>query len=265
MDLIDSHCHLDLEAFDDDRDAAIARAREAGVGEFVVPAVSRRRWAALERLCARDERLHPAYGMHPMFMAEHARGDLDALSQWLDTHPAVAVGECGLDFHAGDEDRDAQCALFEGQLEIARARDLPVIIHARKSVEDVIVAIRRVGGLRGVVHSFPGSIEQARQLWDSGFRISLGGPLTYERARKLRRLVAAIPLEWLLLETDSPDQPNCGHQGERNEPARLREVLAVVAHLRGAEEAAVAEATSANARELFALPRRGNPDASLRP
>ncbi|TXK65639.1 TatD family hydrolase [Alkalisalibacterium limincola] len=256
MDLIDSHCHLDLEAFDADRDDAIARARDAGIGEFVVPAVSRRRWAGLEQLCARNERLHPAYGMHPMFMDEHAEGDLAALSDWLDDHAAVAVGECGLDFHAGDEDRDAQCMLFEGQLEIARERELPVIIHARKSVEDVIIAIRRVGGLRGVVHSFPGSFEQARQLWDNGFLVSLGGPLTYERARKLRRLVAEIPLEWLMLETDSPDQPLCGHQGERNEPVYLRKVLAVVAGLRGVDEAVVAAATSANARELFALPDR---------
>lgn len=256
MELVDSHCHLDLDAFDHDRDDAIARARHAGIGEFVVPAVSRRRWAALERLCARHERLHPAYGMHPMFMSEHGDDDLDALSQWLEHHPAIAVGECGLDFHDGDEDRGKQATLFEGQLEIARAKDLPVIIHARRSVEDVIIAIRRVGGLRGVVHSFPGSYEQARQLWDNGFRISLGGPLTYERANRLRRLVTEVPLEWLLLETDSPDQPNCGHQGERNEPARLLEVLSVVARLRGMEQAEVAEATTANARELFALPNR---------
>lgn len=252
--LIDSHCHLDLDAFDADRDAVISRARAAGISRFIVPAVSRRRWEGLARLCDGRDDLHPAYGLHPMFMDEHGDGDLDALPAWLQEHPAVAVGECGLDFHAGDEDRAAQCALFERQLEIARELDLPVIVHARRSVEEVIIAIRRVGRLRGVVHSFPGSFEQARQLWENGFRISLGGPLTYERARKLRRLVADIPLEWLLLETDSPDQPNHGHQGERNEPVRLREVLAVVAQLRNEDETAVAQATSANARDLFALP-----------
>lgn len=254
MVLIDSHCHLDLAAFDADREEVIDRARAAGVARFVIPAVSRRRWPALAGLCSGRGELHPAYGMHPMFMDEHGDGDLPALAAWLQENPAVAVGECGLDFHAGDEDRERQHALFEGQLAIAREAALPVIVHARKCVEDVIGAIRRVGGVRGVVHSFPGSFEQARQLWENGFRISLGGPLTYERARRLRRLVAEVPLDWLMLETDSPDQPNCGHQGERNEPARLREVLAVVAQLRGVDEAVVADATSANARELFGLP-----------
>lgn len=253
--LIDSHCHLDLDAFDADRPDVLARARHAGIEGFVVPAVSRRRWAGLAGLAREHGDIHPAYGLHPMFLHEHDGADLEALDDWLLQQPAVAVGECGLDFHAGDTDRHTQCMLFEGQLEIARAHELPVIVHARKSVEDVIAAIRRVGGLRGVIHSFPGSIEQARQLADLGFLISLGGPLTYERARRLRRLVAGIPIEWLMLETDAPDQPLCGHQGERNEPARILDVLAVVARLRGESVEAVASATGANARALFGLGR----------
>lgn len=254
MRLTDSHCHLDLDAFQPDREQVIARARAAGVDTLVIPAVSRRRWAPLEALCRAHEGLHPAYGLHPMFLDEHEDdADLAALDDWLQAHPAVAVGECGLDHHIPDARPERQRALFEGQLAIARNHDLPVIVHARKSVEDVIIAIRRVGGLRGVVHSFPGSYEQARQLWDNGFLVSLGGPLTYPRARRLRRLVAEIPIDWLMLETDSPDQPNAGHQGERNEPARIREVLTVVAGLRGETEAAVAAATRANAARLFGL------------
>jgi TatD DNase family protein len=118
----------------------------------------------------------------------------------------------------------------------------------------VITAIRKVGNLRGVIHSYPGSMEQARQLWDLGFMLGLGGPVTYERANRLRKLAAEMPLEHLLLETDSPDQPDAGIRGERNEPARLREVLKVIAELRGEDEAHVAAVTTANARRLFAIP-----------
>jgi len=139
-------------------------------------------------------------------------------------------------------------------LEIARDFSLPAILHARRALEEVIATIRRIGHLRGVVHSFSGSAEQAAQLWKSGFLIGLGGPVTYPRARRLREIVATMPLEFLLLETDSPDQPLHGHQGARNEPALLVEVCACVAQLRGVDPAEIAAATTANAERLFALP-----------
>src|SRR5690606_28966559 len=145
---------------------------------------------------------------------------------------------------------------------VAGAAGLPVCVHARREVAAVIAAIRRVGGaasgqpprLRGVVHSFSGSPEQARQLWDLGFMLGIGGPVTYERAQRLRRLVADVPLEFLLLETDAPDQPDAGNRGQRNEPARLRTVLDTIAALRDEDPAAIAAATTANAERLFALP-----------
>jgi TatD DNase family protein len=128
-----------------------------------------------------------------------------------------------------------------------------VIVHARRAVDAVIASLRKVGGLRGVVHSFSGSAEQATQLHKLGFLLGIGGPVTFERANRLRGLVASIPLEQLLLETDSPDQPGVTHRGERNEPAYLPEVLEVVAGLRGMEPEAVAAATTANAKRLFRL------------
>ena len=118
----------------------------------------------------------------------------------------------------------------------------------------MIAAIKRVGGLTGVVHSFSGSAEQAAQLHKLGFLLGIGGPVTYERANRLRKTVAAMPLEQLLLETDSPDQPGAAHRGERNEPAYLGEVLEVVAGLRGMAPDTLANATSANAQRLFGLP-----------
>lgn len=252
--LLDSHCHLDADAFDSDREAVIARARAAGVQAQVVPATHAATWPKLRDVCASASGLHPAYGLHPTFLGHHRREHLQALGDWIQRERPVAVGECGLDHYIEGLDRDAQQAYFDGQLELAREHDLPVIVHARRAVEAVIGSIRRVGRLRGVVHSFAGSPEQARQLWDLGFMVGLGGPVTYERARRLRRLAAQMPLEHLLLETDAPDQPDSGNRGGRNEPALLVRVLDAIAGLRGQDRDEIAAATTANARRLFNLP-----------
>lgn len=256
MVLVDSHCHLDAAEFDSDRDAIVERAREGGVTRQIVPAVDAAGWPKLREICAAAPGLHPAYGLHPMFLPSHRDEHIPQLREWLQSERPVAVGECGLDYFVEGLDRDLQSHYFEAQLALAREFDLPVIVHARRAVDAVIASIRRVGGLRGVVHSFSGSEEQARQLWKAGFLLGLGGPVTYERANRLRRLVADMPLEHLLLETDSPDQPDSGIRGQRNEPARLREVLHTIAALRGVDPEVVAEATTANARRLFGLPDR---------
>ncbi len=254
MQLIDSHCHLDAAEFDADRDQVVARARQAGVAAQVVPAVTAASWPGLREVCRIQPGLHPAYGLHPMFLAEHAPEHLPLLREWIERERPCAIGECGLDFFVAGLDPERQRHFFDGQLELARDYRLPLIVHARRAVEEVIAAIRRVGGLRGVVHSFSGSPEQARQLWQLGFLIGLGGPLTYPRANRLRRLAAEMPLEYLLLETDAPDQPDADIRGQRNEPARLPVVLRTVAALRGQPEADIARATTANARRLFGLP-----------
>ena len=254
MLLADSHCHLDAGEFDADRDAVIARARAAGVRLQVVPATHADAWPGLREVCRSAPGLYPAYGMHPVFLDQHRTGDLGRLRQWLERERPVAVGECGLDHFIEDLDRDAQQHWFEGQLRLAREYDLPVIVHARRAVDAVIAALRRVGGLRGVVHSYSGSEEQARQLWKLDFMLGLGGPVTYERARRLRRLAASMPLEYLLLETDAPDQPDADSRGQRNEPAKLVTVLEVIARLRDVDPAQIAAATTANACRLFALP-----------
>ncbi len=251
--LVDTHCHLDAREFDRDRGGVMARARAAGVTTQVIPAITLAGFEDLRRLCDGTPGLHPAWGLHPLFLAEHAPEHLRALRDWLERERPVAVGECGLDFYVDGLDRDLQQDYFLRQLELAREFGLPVIIHARRAVEAVIKAIRATGGLRGVVHSFSGSAEQAAQLFRLGFHLGIGGPVTYPRARRLRAVVATMPAEWLLLETDAPDQPLHGHQGERNEPARLADVLQVVATLRDEEPAALAAATSRNARALFGL------------
>lgn len=251
--LVDSHAHLDAPEFDVDRDAVIARARAAGVTRQIVPAVSAAGWEKLRALCAAEAGLHPAYGLHPMFLAEHRPDHLTALRDWIDRERPAAVGECGLDFFVEGLDAERQSLYFDGQLRLARDFELPVIVHARRAVDAVMAAIRRFGPLRGVVHSFSGSADQARRLYDLGFLIGLGGPVTYERASRLRALAAQVPIEYLLLETDAPDQPDSGHRGERNEPARLTTVCEAIAALRNVEPPVIARATSANAERLFGL------------
>jgi TatD DNase family protein len=253
LPLVDSHCHLDAPEFDADRDAVIARAREAGVGEQVIPAIRADDWPALAELCARERGLHAAYGLHPLYLAEHRDEHLARLRERLADGSAVAVGECGLDYFVEDLPADAQRRFFRGQLALAREFDLPVIVHARRSVEEVIHTLRGYDGLRGVVHSYSGSEEQAHQLWKMGFLLGIGGPVSYSRAHRLRRIVAAMPLEQLLLESDAPDQPLAAQRGERNEPGSIAVVLDEIAMLRNESRETIAAATTANARRLFNL------------
>lgn len=255
--LIDSHCHLDAPEFAHDRAQVLARAQAAGVTRQIVPAVARSGFEALRALCATLPGLYPAYGLHPMYLDEHRPPHLDELAEWIGRERPVAVGECGLDYFIEGLDPERQLTYFERQLELARDADLPLIVHARRAVDAVTASIRRAGRLRGVVHSFSGSAEQAAQLWKLGFLLGFGGPITYDRARRLRAIVAAMPLEQLLIETDAPDQPLADHRGERNEPARLPEVLHCVAMLRGEPVDVIAAATTRNAERLFGLAARG--------
>lgn len=252
--LVDSHCHLDAAGFDADRAQVVGRALAAGVSRQLVPAVDAAGWPKLREVCAQSPGLFPAYGLHPMYLDSHRPEHLVALRGWIERERPRAVGECGLDYFVEGLDRDAQAGYFEGQLRLAREFGLPVIVHARRAVDAVIAAIRKVDGLRGVVHSFSGSHEQAAQLWKLGFMLGLGGPVTYDRARRLRELAASMPIEHLLLETDAPDQPDAGIRGQRNEPARLVTVLECIAVLRDESPESVAAATTANAERLFALP-----------
>ena len=254
LDLVDSHCHLDDPRFAPDRQAVIARARQAGVGQIVVPATTAARWPDVRAACRQQPGIHPAYGLHPMFLDAHRQAHIAALEQVLADGDAVAIGECGLDFSSPAWEPVQQQYYFDAQVDLARQTGLPLIIHARKAVEVVILALKRAGGVAAVVHSYSGSIEQARQLADLGVHVSIGGPMTHARANRLHRLVAALPDWQLLLETDAPDQPDACCQGQRNEPARLAAICEFAAGLRQSSPAALASLTSANARRLFGLP-----------
>jgi len=251
--LVDSHVHIDDASFDGDREQVLACAARAGVRAMVVPGIDAASWPRIDALCREHEALHPAYGLHPLLLSQHRPEHLQLLRERLERGGAVALGEIGLDFYVEALDRELQQDYFEQQLALAQELDLPVIVHARRAVEEVVLALRRFSGLRGVVHSFAGSEQQAERLYEMGFMLGIGGPVTYARAKRLRSLVATMPIDHLLLETDAPDQPNSGHQGARNEPVRLLETLRTIAELRGQSANAIAAATTANACRLFGL------------
>lgn len=251
--LIDAHCHLDFPHFDADREAVIARARAAGIAHFVVPGTTRARWSDVLALGERDD-VSVCLGLHPYFMEVHAEGDIEVLAQTLDDHPeAVAIGECGIDARFG-ETLDAQWRLFDAQLRLAKQRELPVVIHCVRANDPVAKRLRQLElPAGGLIHAFAGSPEQARKFLDLGFVVGLGGAVTFDRAKRLRRAVESLPGDGYVLETDSPDMPLVGHQGERNEPARVAEVSRVVAGLRGQQATTVAQASTTTARRLFRL------------
>ncbi len=251
--LIDSHCHLDDDRFDQDRDQVLARARAAGINQIIVPATTAIRWQKIQRVCEDHDGLYAAYGLHPMFMPEHKDGDILALEHWLDQHPAIALGECGLDFFVSHSDEKEQIELFRTQLGIALNHRLPVIIHARNALDKVIHEIRSSSLRRGVIHSFSGSLQQAQQLADLGFKLGIAATVGFERAKKLRRVVSEVEIEALLIETDAPDQPGTHHRGQRNEPAFMLDHLTVMAGLRNMPEHELSTIMNQNCRQLFTL------------
>ena len=253
MELIDTHCHLDVAAFDADRPQVLERARRHGVSDIVIPAIHRQAWQGLLQLCRRFPSLHPALGLHPVFVTHHQPQDVRALEQLLPDAPAVAVGEIGLDFHLKELDRERQQTLFEGQLAVARDARLPVLLHVRKAHDQVLATLARYRLVGGIAHAFNGSLQQARRYQDLGFKLGFGGMLTFARSRKLRELVRQLPIEAIVLETDAPDMTVVQHRGERNSPEYLIYCLQALAEVRDEDPAWLARQTTTNARAVLGL------------
>ncbi len=260
MELFDTHCHLDVPEFDADRDAVLARARDAGVVGILVPAIHAAGWEGLLGLCAREPDLYPALGLHPMYLDRHQEPHLSELERRLGNPRVVAVGEIGLDHYVGDLDPAGQQRLFEAQLAIARNAALPVLLHVRKAHDAVLGSLQRIRVAGGIVHAFNGSLEQARRYLDLGFLLGFGGMLTYERSTRLRALARELPLDALVLETDAPDMSVAAHRGERNSPEYLPHCLAALAEVRRMDPVRVAQATTASARRLLGLVSAESPD-----
>ncbi len=249
---VDAHCHLDFPAFDGDRDAVRARAREAGVAGLVVAGVRPADWPAQRALAG------PAVkwtaGLHPMCVAEGEDWEAAVAAlpdAFAGADAAVGVGETGLDGRFGDR-LEAQTAAFRAHLAFARARDLPVVLHVVRAHGAALDVLRGDGVPRagGMMHAFSGSAEVAEVCVDLGLHVSFAGPIVNANARKLRAAAARVPLDRLLVETDAPDQP-LPDGPARNEPACVRRVAAAVAAARGEDEETVLRAAARNAAALF--------------
>ena len=254
MGLFDTHCHLDLEVFGDANQDVLERARAAGVRMFIVPGVVQAGWAGLVDLCSRESGLYPAPGLHPMYLRYHKPYHFEQLEELVRSTRVIGLGEIGLDYHIKGLDKQNQQKLFEQQLDLAQREQLPVCLHVRKAHDQVLATMRRRGFKQGgIVHAFNGSYQQAEQYIKLGFGIGVGGTVTYARARKIRRVAAVLPIEFLVLETDAPDIPPASHHGEVNLPEYLPEIVAALAELRNVTVDSVADNTTANAKRIFGL------------
>lgn len=251
--LVDTHCHLDAREFDPDRSAIAQAALENDVGIIVIPAVHRDNFSKVEALAKDHRHCVHALGIHPLAVPDSRPEDLAELDSVLQSSDPVAIGEIGLDFYIEDYDREAQEFYFVEQLKLAKKFDLPVILHVRRS-SDIILKHLRKFDLRGIAHAFNGSEQQAHEFIKLGFKLGYGGAMTYPRALRIRNLAQNLPLESIVLETDSPDiPPEWIGTKSRNTPVQLPKIAQVLADLRGVDIAEIAEITSANA--LQALPK----------
>lgn len=252
--LIDTHCHLDAGEFDRDRDAVHARALAAGVGIQVLPAVTRDTFDTVAAACKRYPGCLPAWGLHPIYLPIHTDAHLDDLRRQIETWRPVAVGEIGLDLFVPALDFATQDYFYVEQLKLARDYDLPVLLHCRRANDLILKQLRRIGVKGGIAHAFNGSDQQAAAFIKLGFKLGFGGAFTWTRASNLRRLARELPLEAIVLETDSPDIPPEWVAKGRNEPAELVRIAATLAELRGISLAEVERNTTSNALEVLRLP-----------
>jgi TatD DNase family protein len=252
--LVDTHAHLDLPEFAGDLEAVVGRAAEAGVGRILTVGIDLASSRAAVALADRYPSVWAAVGIHPNeagAWSEEARGLLTGLAH----HPKVAaVGETGLDHYRDRVPPDVQERAFRGHLELAAELGLPVIVHARDSLSETLAVLRdSLPPAGGVMHCFVGNVEEARRAVTLGLKLSVGGPLTYPNAGVTREVVAAIPPEWFMLETDCPYLPPQSRRGGRNEPGLIPETARRMAEVTGLSVEDIARITTAAARDLFGL------------
>jgi len=265
--LVDTHCHVADAQFDADRDTVLARARKAGVGLFIEIAESPDTWDAAIALADRHSDVYASLGIHPHHAHEVVPTEWPAISSRLKEllkHPKVlAVGEFGLDYFRMQNTKEQQDYLFKRQLELAREAGKPIVIHCRDAHEDTQKGLFEFfpnvsGGHalpkpNGVIHCFTGTWTDAQAYLLHGFMLGIDGPVTYPNSKQLKENVARLPLERMVLETDSPYLPPQSHRGQRNDPSHIPTIAAAIAELKHTTPEAVGAATTANARALFRL------------
>ena len=254
---VDTHCHFDFPPFTGDESASIERAASAGVAAIIVPAIQAARFEQVLQLGRDYPALYVALGLHPIVIETHQESDLEVLEAAIQSRPEklVALGEIGLDLYRDDPHFERQQRILDGQLRLAKRYDLPVILHSRRTHDKLAMHLKRQDLPRtGVVHGFAGSLQQAQRFIDMGYKIGVGGTITYPRASKTRDVMAQLPLSALLLETDAPDMPLNGFQGQPNRPEQAARVFATLCELRDEPAEEIAGALLDNTRRLFDLP-----------
>ena len=251
---VDTHCHFDFPPFVDDAEGSLARAAVAGIEKIIVPATEAARFAGVLALAREHAPLYAALGLHPIAIERHTGASLEQLEALLAQRPAklAAIGEIGLDLWRDDPQFGRQEAVLDAQLALAKRYDLPVILHSRRTHDKLALHLKRHGLPRaGVVHGFSGSLQQAERFVALGYRIGVGGTITYPRASKTRGVVAALPLSALLLETDAPDMPLNGYQGQPNRPEQAARVFESLCALRPEPPEEIARVLLANTFATF--------------
>jgi len=252
--LIDTHCHLDIELFDFDRERLVDRCREKGVNGFVLPGVTQAGWTRLQRIGDGFDRFYLAPGLHPCFTDQHEERHLVELEAMIHNSPGkvVGIGEVGLDFFEKEPDRAQQYTFFEAQVEMAAENRLPLLLHVRKAHDEALKVLRRSGHrCGGIVHCYSGSLHQAERYLDAGFKLGIGGVITYDNAHRLRNIASSLPLTAFVLETDAPDIPPAGLRGGRNTPENLPLIFDSFCRVRGEPREVIEQALYRNTMVLF--------------
>lgn len=251
--LFDSHAHLDDARFDEDREATIKRAIEKGVQYILNPGADLKTSIKAAELAEKYDMIYAAVGIHPHDVKEIEEATLDQIKALAKKEKVVAIGEIGLDFYYDHSPREAQRKWFKRQIELAKEVKLPIIIHDRDAHGEIFDILKEyhVGDIGCVMHCYSGSLELAKEYIKKGIYISLAGPVTFKNAVKTYEVAKEIPLEWLLIETDSPYLTPVPHRGKRNEPAYVAYVAETIAAAKGKSFEEVVQKTNENARRLF--------------
>lgn len=227
MPLIDTHCHLDFEAFDEDRASLLQRCREKALKRYILPGVIQAGWQKLVSLGNTYQEIYIAPGLHPCFPDDHRPSHLEDLQAMIKSENTniLAIGEVGLDRFIKPADPRQQAFYFEEQVKIAVDYDLPLLLHVRKAHDEVQQVIRRRNfQCGGIVHCYSGSLQQAQRYMDMGFKLGIGGVITYDNAHRLQKIVCSLPLSAFVLETDAPDIPPASCRDQINTPENLPEI-----------------------------------------
>ena len=254
MPLIDTHCHLDFDAFEADRTSLVSRCGEKGITRFVIPGVTQERWERLLVLGDEFPEIYIAPGLHPCFTSFHRSSHLEQLKLMIEAgnDKILAIGEVGLDYFDKEADHQWQIFLFEQQVKLATASQLPLLLHVRKAHDEVLKTVRNADFSHGgIVHCYSGSLQQAEKYVENGFKLGIGGVITYENSHRLQKIVSTLPLSSFVLETDAPDIPPASLQGRINTPETLPEICLAFARYREETFDVVVDGLYRNTLELF--------------